>query len=149
MERNKIILVSVGIVLLALIGFNFNNLTGRATGNLFPDVTVFPGKVNAGEIVEVKVKPRIGCVDPEISFYYTGKDSSGIVSSSGGRKGTVTQKGGFKICNNDKGILNPDGSFTVRYRTEPGWDGEYYAKVYYWKDRNTKDYINAYFNVLK
>ncbi len=148
MEKNKILIAAIAIVLIALIGFNFNNITGKAAGSLMPDVTVFPGTVKAGEKINIKVKPNKGCVDPEIGFYFSGKLSDGSITSSGGRKGVVTHKGGYKVCKGDGLILDKDGTFTVSYRTEPIWDGEYYAKVFYWKDRNTKDSINAYFNVL-
>lgn len=148
MERNKIIIGAVAIVLIALIGFNFNNITGNVVGSLVPDVTVYPSTVKAGEKINIKVKPNKGCVDPEIGFYFSGKLSDGSMTSSGGRKGTVTHKGGYKVCKGNGLILDKDGTFTVSYRTEPGWDGEHFAKIYYWKDRNTKDYVNARFNVL-
>ncbi|MBS3151276.1 hypothetical protein J4443_02765 [Candidatus Woesearchaeota archaeon] len=148
MERNKILIGAIAIVLIALIGFNFNSITGNVVGNLKPDVTVFPGTVKAGEKINIKVKPNKGCVDPEIGFYFSGKLSDGTIRSSGGRKGVVTHKGGYKVCKGNGLILDKDGTFTVGYRTEPNWDGEHFAKIFYWKDRNTKDSVNAYFNVL-
>ena len=148
MKRDQIIIGVVAIVLIALIGFNFNNITGKATGSLMPDVTVYPGTVKAGEKINIKVKPKIGCVDPEIGFYFSGKLSDGSMTSSGGRKGTVTHKGGYKVCKGDGLILDKDGTFTVSYRTEPIWDGEHFAKIFYWKDRSTKNSMNAYFNVV-
>jgi len=148
MEKNHILIIVVGIVLVALIGFNFDNITGEATKNLMPDVTAYPQTIKAGEMINIKVRPRNGCVDPEIGFYFSGKLSDDSIVSSGGRKGVVTQKGGYKICKGDGLILDKDGTFTVSYRSEPGWDGEYFGKVFYWKDRNKKDSINIYFNVL-
>lgn len=148
MEGNKILIWFVAIVLIALIGFNFDSITGKATKNLPPDVTVFPETVKAGEKINIKVRPRNGCVDPEIGFYFSGKYSDGSIGSSGGRKGVVRHKGGYKVCKNDMLILDDDGTFTVSYRTEPGWDGEYFGKIFYWKDRKTKESMNAYFNVL-
>lgn len=148
MEQNKIFIGVVAIVLVALIGFNFNNITGNVTGGLVPDVTVFPSTVKAGEKINIKVKPNKGCVDPEIGFYFSGKSSDGSITSSGGRKGVVTHKGGYKVCKGDGLILDNDGTFTISYRTEPIWDGEHFGKVFYWKDRNTKGSMNIYFNVL-
>lgn len=148
MEKNKLIIGVIAVILIAVIGFNFGNLTGKVTKNLSPDATVYPNVVKAGEKINVKVKPNNGCVDPEIGFYFSGKLSDGSITSSGGRKGVVSHKGGYKVCKNDGLILDRDGTFTVSYKTEPGWDGEHFAKVYYWKNRNTKDSVNAYFNVL-
>ena len=148
MERNKVLIGAIAVVLIAIIGFNFNNIVGNATKSLAPDVTVFPSTVKAGEKINIKVKPNRGCVDPEVGFYFSGKLNDGSITSSGGRKGTVAHKGGYKVCKGDGLILNKDGTFTVSYRTEPIWDGEHFAKVYYWKDRSTKDSVNGYFNVL-
>ena len=148
MEKNNIVILIVAIVLVAVIGFNIDDITGEAVKNLAPDVTVYPVTVKAGEKINIKVKPNKGCVDPEVGFYFSGKLNDGSITSSGGRKGTVTQKGGYKICKGEGLILDKDGTFTVSYRTEPIWDGEYFAKIYYWKDRSTKDSMNAYFNVL-
>lgn len=148
MEKSKIIIIAAIVVLAAVIGLNFDKITGGATrGILMPTVTIYPMIVNAGEDVNIKVKPNKGCVDPEIGLYFSGRDSQGNVGSSGGRKASITQKGGFKICKGDGLILDKDGTFTVQYTTRPEWDGEYFAKVEYWKDRTTKDSINAYFKV--
>ena len=148
MEKNNIVILIVAVVLVAVIAFNIDNITGEAVKRLAPDVTVYPSTVKAGEKINIKVKPNKGCVDPEIGFYFSGKLSDNSITSSGGRKGTVTQKGGYKICKGDGLILEKDGTFSVGYKTELGWDGEHFAKIYYWKDRNTKDSMNAYFNVL-
>ncbi|MEK6952606.1 MAG: hypothetical protein AABX29_06335 [Nanoarchaeota archaeon] len=148
MEKNKVFIGIAAIVLIALIGFNFSGITGNVVGGSAPDVTAFPGTVKAGEKINIKVKPNNGCVDPEVGFYFSGRLSDGSITSSGGRKGVVTQKGGYKVCKRDNLILDKDGTFTVGYRTEPGWDGEHFAKIFYWKNRDTKDSINIYFNVL-
>lgn len=147
MERDKIFMGVAAIVLLAIIGFNFDGITGNASLNLVPDITIYPKDITAGEIISIKVKPNSACVDPEISLYFSGVNSDSSVTSSGGRKATVTQKGGFSICKNSKQILDPDGTFTVTYQTRPDWDGQYYAKIFYWKDKKTQDSINGYFNV--
>lgn len=148
MEKNHFLIIGVAIILIALIGFNFDNITGEVTKNLMPDVTAYPQTLKAGEMINIKVRPRNGCVDPEIGFYFSGRLSDNSITSSGGRKSVVIQKGGYKICKGDGLILDKDGTFTVSYRTEPIWDGEYFAKVFYWKDRNTKSSVNIYFNVL-
>ena len=138
----------VAIVLLAVIGFNFEDITGNAVKDLAPSVTIYPTDVNAGEKVNIKVRPNNGCVDPEIGLYFSGvKSDSTVDIGSNLRKTTITQKGGFSICKNSKGILDPDGTFTLSYKTEPNWDGDYYAKIFYWKDRKTKESINVYFSV--
>ncbi len=149
MEKNKILIVFVVLVLLALIGFNFDIITGRVTGNLIPEVTAFPGEVKPGEMINIKIRPREGCVDPEVGFYFSGKNLDGSITSSGGRKAVqkAERVGAFKVCKRDKRILDSDGSFTVTQRTRPEWAGEYFAKIYYWKDRKTKDSVNVYFTV--
>jgi len=136
------------IVLLAVIGFNFDDITGNVTKNLVPSVTIYPTSVNAGEKVNIKIRPNNGCVDPEIGLYFSGvKSDSTVDTGSNLRQAVITQKGGFSICKNSKGILDPDGTFTLSYKTEPNWDGDYYAKIFYWKDRKTKESINVYFSV--
>ena len=89
---------------------------------------------------------RNACVDPTIEFFFGGVKYDGTVTSSGGRKAEITKKGRFKFCKNDDD-LDADNSFTVTYTTRPDWDGDYYARIYFWKDRDTKDYVNVYFTV--
>jgi len=140
-------MIVAAIVLVAVIGFNFDKITGDVTRDLIPSVTAFPAEVTAGEKINIKVRPNNGCVDPELGIYFSGVKSDGTHEGSSGRRAVVTQKGGFSICKNSKGILDPDNTFTVNYQTRPEWDGEYYAKVFYWKDRTTKDSVNVYFDV--
>ena len=138
----------VAIVLLAVIGFNFEDITGNAVKDLAPSVTIYPTDVNAGEKVNIKIRPNNVCVDPEIGLYFSGvKSDSTVDTGSNLRQAVITQKGGFSICKNSKGILDPDGTFTLSYKTELNWDGDYFAKIFYWKDRKTKESINVYFSV--
>jgi hypothetical protein len=150
MERNKMFIGIAALVFIAIIGFNFDAITGKTIGELAPSVTVHPETVKAGGMVDIKIRPRNGCVDPEVGFYFSGRLSDGSIMSSGGRKAVqqANNVGAFKVCKRDLGILDADGSFTVSQRTRPEWDGEYYAKIFYWKDRKTKDSINVYFNVI-
>ena len=60
--NRQILITIILIALIALIGFNFNALTGNATKSLMPDVTVYPSTVKAGEKINIKVKPNRGCV---------------------------------------------------------------------------------------
>jgi hypothetical protein len=151
MEKNKALMAFVVLVLLALIGFNFDAITGKVTTgkNLVPSVTAVPIEIKAGDMIDIKIKPRDGCVDPEVGFYFSGKNIDGTITSSGGRKAVQQPEnvGAFKVCKRDKSILDSDGSFTVSQRTRPEWSGEYFAKIYYWKDRKTKDSVNVYFTV--
>jgi hypothetical protein len=150
MEKEKFMVVIAAIVFTAVIGLNFDAITGKVTtGNLMPDVTTIPGTVKAGEMINIKIKPNEGCVVPEVGFYFSGKKSDGTIGSSGGRKAVQQPEsvGAYRVCKRDFGVLDDDGSFTVSQRTRPEWDGVHFAKIEYWKDRKTKDSINAYFNV--
>ena len=155
--NRQILITIVLIALIALIGFNFEKITGGVIKHSYPIVTAYRvdsnGKelpeqnvLTAGETVKVKVKVGDYCVAPEISFYFGGVTYAGEKKSAGPRIVTVTQKGSSRICKGDSYLINKD-TFTVEYSTRPNWNGDYYARVYFWKDRSTKDYLNVYFKV--
>tara|TARA_Y100000310_G_C20552292_1_gene748703 strand:- start:632 stop:1108 length:477 start_codon:yes stop_codon:yes gene_type:complete len=148
-ENDKVLVALVALLLVGVVGFNLDKFTGNFTlteNKDIPIVTSFPKEIKAGEKINVNVQVRGACVHPEIEFHFGGVKYDGTTGNTGGRKGTVTEKGKFKFCKGDY-ELNKDNSFDVDYRTRPDWDGDYYAKVYYWKDRKTKDYVNSYFKV--
>ncbi len=152
MEKKGILVVMILIALIALIGFNFEKITGSFVKNKFPIVGVyktnFPeqNELKAGDPITIQVKVGEYCVNPKISFYFAGKTYAGEIKPAGVRQATVTQKGHFKLCKGDA-ALDDKNTFTLDYKTKPDWDGDYYARVYYWKDRTTEDYVNAYFRV--
>ncbi len=156
MEDKNILIAIVLIVLIALIGFNFEKVTGETIRHQIPIAsaykTNFPeqNEVKAGEKITVQVQVGDFCVDPEIGFYFGGITYAGEKTTSGGRKGTVTQKGHFKLCKGDV-TLDSRNRFEIEYQTKPEWDGDHYARIYYYNepdgDRTHKDYINVYFKV--
>lgn len=148
----KQILITIALIaLIALIGFNFEKITGSVV-HQYPIVKVYKtsypqqNEVKAGEKVTVQVQVGDYCVDPEISFYFGGVTYSRKKTSAGPRIATVTKKGSSRICKGDT-VLDSKNIFTIQYQTRPDWDGDYYARVYFWKDRDTKDYLNVYFTV--
>jgi hypothetical protein len=148
-SNDKVLVALVTMFLVGAIGSTFSDFTGNfalRTNNDMPIVTTSPNPVGAGSKINVNVKVRGACVDPTVEFYFGGKKYDGTKESSGGRKADVTKKGKYKFCKGDYELDNKD-SFTVSYRTRPDWDGDYYAKVYYWKDKDTKDDLRSYFRV--
>ena len=148
-SQDKVLIALLTIFLIGIVGTSLSELTGKITlqnNEKVPIVTVSPQKMKAGETVNVNVKVRGACVDPTIEFFFGGTTYDGTKVNSGGRKAEVTEKGRFKFCKGDY-ELDKDNSFTVSYKTRPEWDGDHFARVYYWKDRRTKDYIHTYFVV--
>lgn len=149
LSEDKVLIALLAIFLIGLFGVNMEEFTGRftlQTNDDIPIVTVLPQEVKAGEKINVNIKVRGACVDPTVEFYFSGVKYDGERGSSGGRKAEVTHKGRFKFCSEDY-ELDEDNSFTVSYQTRPNWDGDYFARVFYWKDRNTKDYLHSYFTI--
>ena len=148
-SNDKVIIALVTIFLIGLIGTSLSEFTGNLTltnnGDI-PIVTPLPNEVKAGGKINIKVQVRGACVHPEIEFFFGGVRYNGDKMSSGGRKAEITKKGHYRFCKGDT-ALDEDNSFTVSYRTRPDWDGDYYARVYYWKDRDTKDFLHSYFKV--
>jgi len=147
--EDKVFIALITIFLIGAVGTSFEQLTGGftlQTNDDIPIVTVFPQEVKAGEKVNVNVKVRGACVDPTVEFYFGGVTYDGERTTSGGRKAEVTQKGRFKFCKDDY-ELDSVNSFSLSYQTRPEWDGDYFVRVYYWKDKNTKDYLHSYFTV--
>lgn len=148
-SQDKVLIALLIIFLIGFIGTSLSELTGKFTlqsNEKVPVVTVSPQQIKAGEKINVNVQIRDACVDPTVEFFFGGTNYDGTKVSSGGRKAEVTEKGRFKFCKGDY-ELDKDNSFTVSYKTRPEWDGDYFARVYYWKDRRTKDYVHAYFVV--
>lgn len=147
--EDKVFIALITIFLIGVIGTSIEQFTGNfaiRVNNDMPIVAVSPRTVTAGEKINVNVIIRGACVNPTVEFYFDGIKSNGERVNSGVRKAEVTQKGRYKFCNGDY-ELDEKNSFTVSYQTRPDWDGDYFARVYYWKDRNTKDYLHSYFTV--
>ena len=152
-QINRKILISIVLIaLIAFLGFNFEKITGGVIKHSYPIVKVYQtnypqqNEVKAGGQITVEVKVGDYCVAPEISLYFGGVTYAGEKKSSGPRIATVTKKGSSRICKGET-VLDSKDTFTVQYSTRPNWNGDYYARVYFWKDRSTKDYLNVYFKV--
>ncbi|MAG52725.1 MAG: hypothetical protein CMH62_02065 [Nanoarchaeota archaeon] len=148
-SNDKVLIALVTIFLVGLIGTNLPQFTGNFTltnNNDLPIVSTSPERIKAGEKLNINVQVRGACVDPEIELYFGGVRFDGTEDTNGGRKATITKKGRYKFCKNDY-ELDDTNSFTVSYRTRPDWDGDYFARVYYWEDRTTKDYLHSYFTI--
>src|SRR3989338_1038760 len=104
-KDNSVIFVFsiIALFIVALVGFNFENVTTGAIRNTKTTVDVVPKFLDAGEYVTVNVNPGRDCVNSVVGFY----DESGL------RRATVRTEVGSprKVCQ----------QFTVRYKTSPTW----------------------------
>ena len=149
LSEEKVLVSLIVIFLVAIIGFNLD----RFTGNLMlmenkdiPIVTVYPQDIRAGEKIYVNIQVRGACVDSTVDFFFSGVKYDGSSERSSLRLGDAAKPGRYRYCLGDSG-LDIDNSFTVSYQTRPDWDGEYYARVYYWPNSKTRDYLHSYFGV--
>ncbi len=131
-ESITLIVAVVVILIIALIGFNFQGITGYPTlTNIKTDtkIEVYPTTpINAGEYINVEVTPGARCVDRRAYIYYT---------VGGGVKATLQPVGTSK-----QKLCEP---FTLTYKTHPSWaedPGVYYVKVF---DFGTKDFVKDIF----
>lgn len=133
-KDNSIIFVFsiIALFIVALVGFNLENMTSGAIRNTKTTVEVFPKFLNAGQYVTVNVNPGIGCVNSVVGFY----DDNGL------RRATAKTEVGSpkKVCQ----------AFTVRYKTSPSWkpgddeSGIFIVKVF---DYEKENYITTAFTV--
>ena len=149
LSKDKALVALTEIFLVAIIGFNLNKFTGNLTlveNKDIPIVTIYPQEIKAGEKIYVNIQVRGACMHPTVEFFFSGIKYDGTVARPSFSLGDTTKQGRYKFCKGDYG-LDIDNSFTVAYQSQPDWDGDYYARVYYWKDRTTKDYLHSYFRV--
>ena len=133
-KDNSVIFVFsiIALFIVALVGFNFENVTTGAIRNTKTTVDVVPKFLDAGEYVTVNVNPGRDCVNSVVGFY----DESGL------RRATVRTEVGSprKVCQ----------QFTVRYKTSPTWkpneeeSGVFIVKVF---DYGKEDYISTAFTI--
>ncbi len=133
-KDNAIIFVFsvLALFVVALVGFNFENVTTGAIRNTKTSVEVFPKFLNAGEYVTVNVVPGKECVNSVVGFY----DDSGL------RRATARTELGSpkKVCQ----------KFSVRYKTSPDWkpnedeSGVIMVKIF---DYGKEDYITTAFTM--
>ena len=131
---NSIIFVFslLALFIVALVGFNFENMTSGAIRNTKTSVEVTPKFLNAGQYVTVNVNPGRGCVNSVVGFY----DDSGL------RRATARTEIGSpkKVCQ----------AFSVRYKTSPDWkpgddeSGILIVKVF---DYDKENYVTTAFTI--
>ena len=131
---NSIIFVFslLALFIVALIGFNFDNMTSGAIRTSRTSLDVYPKFLNAGQYVTVDVNPGRGCVNSVVGFY----DDSGL------RRATAKTEIGSpkKVCQ----------AFSVRYKTSPDWkpgddeSGVFIVKVF---DYDKENYVTTAFTI--
>jgi len=132
-DNSVIFLVTVvALFVVAVVGFNFENLSGEVVSFGRTTLSVNPKIVNAGQEIYITVNPGKGCVNRFVGIY----DDSEI------RRATTQYRGGSNtvVCE----------SFTTTYKTSPSWkpeEGEtgiFFVKVF---DYGQEDFVKSVFTI--
>lgn len=135
-ETTTLIVSVIVILLIALVGFNIESITGYPIGNvkIKTEIKIYPNSedraINAGEYINVEVFPGERCVDRRAYIVYT---------KGGGVRATLQPKGTSK-----QKLCEP---FTLSYKTHSSWiesPGVYYVKVF---DFGTKEFVKDTFTI--
>ena len=132
-ESNTLIISIMLILVIALVGFNFDKITGQTTG-LITTLDVSPNILNAGQNIVVKVNPQ-GCVNNIIGVYDDSDLRRATFSSS------VTGRA-QKICK----------SFEASFKTYPAWKpgedetGIFFVKIF---DYEKEEFISKPFTIRR
>ena len=173
-ESSTLIVSIVIILIIALVGFNFEEITGDflLTENEYtPIVNIYNSidyrrniltarpieTITAGTDITVKVKVRAASVDPKITFHkYTFSETTNRWTSSFS-VGEAIKTGVSRIrkptgyrANYQNSVLDENDEFTVSELTT-GWKtGTYHASVYYFDPDNNdkKTEVRVYFDVI-
>ena len=130
-ESTTLIVSVVVILIIALVGFNFQSITGYQVSDIKSDtrIDVYPKTdLDAGEYINVEIFPGSKCVDRRAYIYY---------AAGTGAKATVQPSGTSK-----QKLCDP---YTLTYKTQAVWGenpGVYYVKVF---DFGTKDFVKDVF----
>ena len=173
-ESTTFIVSVIIILIIALIGFNFEEITG----NLFlkenantPIVNIYDSiayrrnvltarpieTITAGDDITVKIKVRAASVDPKITFHkYTFSETTKRWTSSFS-VGEAVKAGVSRIRkptgyrkNYQNSVLDEKDEFTVSELTT-GWEpGTYHASVFYYDPDNDdeKTELKVFFDVI-
>ena len=131
-ESNSLIISMVVVLVIALIGFNFEGITGQVTGSTI--IKVNPSELNAGEIITVEVTPS-GCVNNVIGVYDDSNLRRATFSSS------ITGRAN-KICK----------PFEASFKTYPSWKpteeetGLFFLKIF---DYDSEIFISKPFTIRR
>ncbi len=173
-ESSTLIVSIVIILIIALVGFNFEKITGnillKENGNT-PIINIYKSidyrrniltvrpieEIIVGTDITVKVKVRAASVDPKITFHkYTFSETTNRWTSSFS-VGEAIKAGVSRIrkptgyrANYQNSVLDEKDEFTVTELTT-GWKtGTYHASVYYYdpENNNKKTEVRVYFDVI-
>lgn len=144
--NRQILITIILIALIALIGFNFEKITGGVINHSYPIVSVykqnFPGQNNiiAGDYITVEI--QVGKYPVKLPVYI---DCTTGLETLNKDFGITTLRPGYGSGKNEN-------IFIINYKSSDEWKGDCYAKVYFYNkidegDRTHKDYLNAYFTV--
>ena len=131
-ESNTLIISIMLILVIALVGFNFENMTAGAIRFGRTTVDVSPKFITAGEYINIRVNPGRGCVNRMIGIYDDSELRRETVQPSGTSK--------MKMCD----------PFTARYKTRSDWrpdideSGLFFVKVF---DYGKEEYIKTSFTI--
>lgn len=121
MEKdNKILLLAIFILLVAMVSFSFNNFTGKATKESVSKVIVTPENVMRGETINVEIIPGPEGVYNRWAWIYK-------VGEKNDLRLTATAK---RICGNQAVCYEPATiNYLIEGNEEKFPDGKYYVKV--------------------
>ena len=138
MEKdNKVLISAILIILVALVSFNFGDITGKAVKENTV-VAISPLEVTAGETITVYVKPGSNGVE-KLAYVYS-------------KKG-IRLPGTISLCRSSKceDVLSVEYKIIDTWDNNEGWDFREKSKGYYVKviDSRTEDYSTASFTVKR
>jgi hypothetical protein len=139
-ESHILVISLLGVIAVAIIGLNLDNLTGNASFSTFNSRTsvslpLNDKFVNAGEYINIKVNPGPKCVNRIVGIYDENDRRKATAQPSSGEFGS------------NKKMCSP---FTIRFKTYPNWKstadetGIHFVKVF---DYETEDFISTTFTI--
>ncbi len=157
MKNENIIIAMVFLVIVALFAFNFTKMTGFAPKTIAaPTITIFPAQIKAGDLVNIEIKIKEGCVDPKFYFYSFRNNIVGtrkatkVYGPDVGDCARVSSKGAQIPCGSSKycrGNLKLD-TIKTNFKTYSDWTGDYVLRVYYYDNKNEKKYVDTKFKII-
>ena len=126
-KTNRILIGAVFILVIALVSFNYSNITGNVIESK-TKISITPEVINSGQKIYVTVNPGSKGIHNKACFYQAEDDL---------RRGCTYDR---QICNSYKCEEISTFSFSTS-----GWEsGIHYVKIF---DYDKKDYAKAYFTI--
>ena len=70
MKTSNIIIAGIFLVLISLFSLNFEKLTGYVPAEMkIPELSINPDVIKSGENLNIRVKLKGYCIDPELEIY--------------------------------------------------------------------------------